>query len=244
MFDARLVAAAHGHVHQVEVVTDLFRARYEAVTTVGEAFANTVLGIGVAEACDGEIVGFDDEVWRVPADGVPVVAPVDLGLPFVIVATGATGATGAVPLSVPLDAGMTMPEIAVAVSSILSDAGIDDAHHVAAIRLDGHFTGVLLRSEHRQEPPYDPLPEVLAHEVRFAFDHWAGTLVGFRFPDIEDGIIIPGLHLHGVSDDRRSGGHCHEATTRAVTMSVWLDDYDVDIPHDALAAALTSVPEG
>lgn len=241
MFDARLVAAAHGHVHQVEVVTDLFRAQYESVTTVGEAFAGTVLGIGVAEACDGEIVGFDDVVWRVPADGVPVPAPADLGLPFVIVATGATGAA---PLSVPLDAGMTMREIADMVSSILAEAGIGDAHHVAAIRLDGRFTDVLLRSEHRQEPPYDALPEVLAHEVRFAFDHWAGTLVGFRFPDIDDGLIIPGLHLHGVSDDRRSGGHCHEMTTDTVTMSVWLDDYDVEIPHDALAAALTSIPEG
>ena len=33
-------------------------------------------------------------------------------------------------------------------------------------------------------------------------------------------------------------------TTDTVTMSVWLDDYDVEIPHDALAAALTSIPEG
>ncbi|MDI1289491.1 MAG: acetolactate decarboxylase, partial [bacterium] len=70
------------------------------------------------------------------------------------------------------------------------------------------------------------LSDVLEHEVRFPFDSWAGTLVGFRFADVRDGVSIPGLHLHAISQDRRSGGHCHHATVRAAMLTAWLDDVD------------------
>ena len=48
-----------GHIKQVETVHDLFSGRYESVTTVGETFADAVLGIGVAEGVDGEINFFN-----------------------------------------------------------------------------------------------------------------------------------------------------------------------------------------
>jgi hypothetical protein len=44
MFDAALASAVHraedhhGHIRQIEIVTDLFEGHYEAVTTVDEAF--------------------------------------------------------------------------------------------------------------------------------------------------------------------------------------------------------------
>ena len=59
MFDAALASAVHraedhhGHIRQIEIVTDLFEGHYEAVTTVAEAFDGALLGLGVAEAVDG-----------------------------------------------------------------------------------------------------------------------------------------------------------------------------------------------
>ena len=53
MFDAALASAVHraedhhGHIRQIEIVTDLFEGHYEAVTTVDEAFAGALLGLGV-----------------------------------------------------------------------------------------------------------------------------------------------------------------------------------------------------
>jgi len=228
MLDPTLAAATHGHVHQVEIVADLFRAQFDPVTTVGESFADVVLGLGVAEACDGEIVGFDGQVWRIPADGVPVIAPPELGLPFAVVAEGGT------PVEVPIPPGSTFSDIAATVTAALPE----DPHAVAAVRLDGIFTDVVLRSEHRQEPPYEPLPAVLENEVRFPFDTWEGTLVGFRFPTVDDGLIIPGLHLHGVAADHQSGGHVHEATVDVAVLRMWIDDSDITVPHDGLARAL------
>lgn len=247
MFDAALAAAVHrgagisadpsvGHIRQTEALSDMFAGHFEAATTVGEAFeavlregvpnkgSRGALGVGVAEAADGEIVAFDGNVWRIPADGRPVPAEATLGLPFVVVAEGGE------PVRQALGAGLGFIEITAHIDALLRELDKHQEHLVAAVRIDGVFRDVLLRSEPRQTPPYPTLIEVLEHETSFAFDHWRGTLVGFRFPDVNDGIVIPGLHLHGISEDRASGGHCHHGTVIEATLSVWVDDVDVRVP--------------
>ncbi|CAB4833735.1 MAG: hypothetical protein F2763_06560 [Actinobacteria bacterium] len=234
MFDAALVAAvtrapnidkvARGHIQQTEIVKDLSEGHYDSAVTVAEAFKDAVLGIGVAEAVDGEIVAFDGAVWRVPVDGIPVIAEPQQGLPFAVVATGGTSITEQVA------DGTDFAGLTTLIDEVLKAAGQLHDHLVAAIRVDGTFTEVLLRSEPRQTPPYRPLTEVLDHEVRFAFGTWAGTMVGFRFPDFNDQVVIPGLHLHGLASDRNSGGHCHRGVTEVATLRIWLDDADIFVP--------------
>ncbi len=219
MLDPRLLTAVHGHVRQVETLRDLQTGHFDAVTTVERAFAGCRIGLGVAEAADGEIVAVDGEVWRVPADGVPVVAPPTLGLPFAVAASGGSS------ISVELASGATMDAITTRIDEVRALIG-PTGSPVVAVRIDGTYTDVLLRSEPRQDKPYRLLSDVLEHEVRFSFESWTGTLVGFRFDDESDGVSIPGLHLHGISADRRSGGHCHHATVLAATLTAWLDDVD------------------
>jgi acetolactate decarboxylase len=71
---------------------------------------------------------------------------------------------------------------------------------------------------------------VLADEVRFAFPTWHGTLAGFRFPEDASGATVPGLHLHAISHDRTSGGHCHAAVVEDGTLTVWVDDVAIIVP--------------
>lgn len=204
-------------MRQVETLNDLALGHFDAVTTVAAAFRDCVVGVGVAEAADGEIVAVDGEVWRIPADGTPVPAPPGLGLPFAIAARGGTR------IRMTLPTGSAFASITAAIDVLRSRVD-DDRCTVAAVRLDGSFSDVLLRSEPRQEPPYQDLSHVLDHEVRFAFAEWTGTLAGFRFDDAGDGVAIPGLHLHAISADRLSGGHCHRATVSAATLTAWVDD--------------------
>jgi acetolactate decarboxylase len=76
-----------------------------------------------------------------------------------------------------------------------------------AIRIDGRFAGVQLRSVPKQRRPYPPLAEAIAHQHVVELKDVAGTMVGFRFPDALDGIEMAGFHLHFVTDDRLRGGH-------------------------------------
>ena len=232
MLDPHLIRASYGHVHQTDALTDLLHGNYESVTTVGEVFPGTFLGLGVADRLDGEIVSVDGNTWRVPASGIPEIAQSQLGMPFAISAEGGS----AIPIAV--EAAVTMDDISQRIEAIVSERQ-DGNHSIVAVRIEGKFSHVLLRSEHKQEPPFQHLDEVLRHEVQFPFESWSGTLVGFSFPQVDDqGITIPGLHLHAISHDRNSGGHCHQATVSEATMVIWLDDSDIAIPKTRISHAM------
>jgi acetolactate decarboxylase len=228
MLDPALAAAARGHVVQYETLADLTTGHYSATTTVGAAFGGCVVGLGVAEAADGELLALDGATWRIPADGQARQAPADLGVAFAVAARGGRAVT--------LTASGSLDDVSEAVAAAMGPLAIAD-HLVAAVRIDGTFRDVLLRSEPRQEPPYRPLAEVLDHEIRFAFDEWSGSLAGFRFPDDASGATVPGLHLHAISHDRRTGGHCHRARVLEGTVTVWVDDVEILVPSSPTTAA-------
>jgi acetolactate decarboxylase len=221
MLDPGLAAVvgqvAHGHVLQAEPVAELMSGAYDAITTVGEFFSGSVLGLGVAEACDGEVVSVAGQTWRIPADGYPILASADVGLAFAVRASGGD------PIRVPINAPTDWSGLDECIGEFAEDAA------VVAVRIDGDFKDVLLRSEVRQKPPYRPLAEVLANEVRFPFAQWTGTMVGFRFPSADE--VVPGFHLHAVSHDHTSGGHCHDATVVAGELTVWLDDVHLGLEY-------------
>jgi acetolactate decarboxylase len=232
MLDPHLIQASHGHVHQIDAVTDLLHGNYEPVTTVAHAFAKSHIGLGVAERLDGEIISIDGTTWRIPATGIPVTAEPDLGLPFAI------SAVGGVAILQDLEPGMSEVDLATFVADFVK-ASNDGIHVIAAIRIDGVFSDVLLRSEHSQEPPFRHLDEVLREEVLFPFDSWSGTLAGFVYPQqSQPGNTIPGLHLHAISNDRTSGGHLHHATITQAVIRMWLDDADISIPQSRISHAL------
>jgi acetolactate decarboxylase len=231
MLDPHLVSASHGHVHQIDAVTDLLHGNYESITTVGQVFPFSILGLGVADRLDGEIVSIDGQTWRIPATGTPELAPTDLGMPFAISAEGGT------PLTVEVPQGTTYIQLASIIDSAIHRHRESD-YFVAAIRIDGIFSDVLLRSEHRQDPPFMHLDQVLRTEVQFAHESWQGTLVGFVFPLAgSDQVTIPGLHLHAISQDRTSGGHVHHAICDSVQLHMWLDDLDIIVPQSRVSHA-------
>jgi acetolactate decarboxylase len=225
VLDPHLAAAVHqakhGIVFQVEPVSDLMCGNYDAVTTVGESFTGTRLGLGVTEACDGEIVSVDGHTWRIPETGVAEPAPADLGVAFAVAARAGRS------VDLPIDAPTSFAALTRSIEEMLHV----DHCGVAAVRVDGDFTDVLLRSEARQSEPYRPLAEVLMGEVRFTFSAWSGTMVGFLFPDTNPDSVIPALHLHAISADRSTGGHCHEATVQRGVVRVWLDDAEIGASH-------------
>lgn len=221
MLDPALAAAVRGHVVQYETLADLSAGHYAAVTSVTEAFSDCVVGVGVCEAADGELIALAGETWRIPADGAARNAEPGRGVAFAVAAHGGR------PVSVAFHGALA--DVADAVDAVLTQVSVPGAP-VAAVRIDGTFVDVLLRSEPRQVLPYRPLADVLADEVRFAFPVWHGTLAGFGFPEDASGATIPGLHLHAISHDRTSGGHCHAAVVEHGTLTVWVDDVAIIVP--------------
>ncbi|MGZ5326563.1 MAG: acetolactate decarboxylase, partial [Solirubrobacterales bacterium] len=47
-----------------------------------------------------------------------------------------------------------------------------------------------------------------------------GTVVGFRFPRREEGLNVPGYHLHFVDSERARGGHVLDCSLDSGTVAV------------------------
>lgn len=76
-----------------------------------------------------------------------------------------------------------------------------------AIRIDGQFTEVTVRSVPAQTPPYRPLVEVVKEQPTWEHRDINGTLVGMRCPAWMGTLNVSGYHWHFLSDDRKIGGH-------------------------------------
>lgn len=246
--DAPLVAAAtlrrtHGMdprqcsagdvTHQLQLAHVLLDGGYEGVATLEEALAGGDHGLGTVERLDGELVVVDGEPWRVDWHGVAELMPLDTRTPFVVVSTMES------PRKVRLR-DVSREQVAAAVEDLVDDAGA-----VVSVRLEGAFTSVLVRSVPPQEPPYRPYAEVcLTDEVRWVHEPFYGVFVGFRFPDLEPGSTLPGLHLHGLDRLRTTGGHNYEMQVRDAVLSVGVShDVVMHLPDRSMTDLLETPPD-
>jgi acetolactate decarboxylase len=98
------------------------------------------------------------------------------------------------------------------------DARLDDApgpkNTFLAVRVDGRFAAITLRSVHRQELPYRPLGDVVKGQSVWTHTEMSGTLVGVRSPAWVGGLNVPGYHWHFLSADRTVGGHVLDCQVR------------------------------
>ena len=100
------------------------------------------------------------------------------------------------------------------------DAAAPSDEPVVAVRVDGSFGPLVLRSVPRQHPPYPSLADVVASQTEWTVPEARGSIIGFRFPDYAQGIDVAGYHLHFISDDRVIGGHVLDATLHDGTLLV------------------------
>lgn len=214
----RVGHADFGHVDQANSAGNLFAGHFDGVTTVGEEFGSSRLGIGVMHDLDGEVVSLRGTTWAVPPDGTPREVDPDDTVAFGI------AAHGGIRHSLALPEGSTLEDIVGAIDVFIAKHHASPTDTVCAIEITGSFRDVLLRTVHHPDYEGESLGDIIDDEIRFSFPQWQGTLVGFRYPDQTDGSTIPGLHLHGIDHERRSGGHVRNATVVSVTAHIWLDE--------------------
>ncbi|UDY36502.1 acetolactate decarboxylase [Dermatobacter hominis] len=226
---------------QAGTLDALMAGRYDGDATIGELLRHGDLGIGTTQGLGGELVVLDGRAFVVDGDGAVAPVPASTATPFAVVCRFAPA------VSVPAD-DLDLAALRERIDA-LAPAGSD----VVAVRVDGRFAGVRLRSVHAPSPPYPPLAEVTAHQTEWAVPEVDGTLVGFRFPDATAGVEVPGYHLHLLSEDRQVGGHVLDA--RLVRGTIALDGVDelhvelpehvgLGVPGAADRAAIRSVEGG
>lgn len=183
-------------LHQTSTIAALLDGAYDGDLTLGELLEEGNLGLGTTNALDGELIVIDGQCFRAKIDGAIESLEPEVRTPFAVVADFQPTVEST--LEGPLDFDQMTARV-----DELRPAG----SAACAVRVDGRFASMRVRSVPRQKAPYRPLPEVIAEQKVFDLGACEGTLVGFRFPDYADGIEVGGWHLHFIDTAREVGGH-------------------------------------
>lgn len=205
---------------QAGTIDALLAGEYDGDATIGEVLRMGNLGVGTVQHLGGELMILDGEAWLATADGALRAVADSEQTPFAVVTA----------FSADVEQQQSSPLTYAAIQQQLDAmaAGMGD---VVAVRVDGRFTDLELRSVHEQKPPYSPLSEVVEHQTRWSVAAATGTLLGFRFPDMTAGVEVPGYHLHFLSDDRQVGGHVLSVTLQSGSLAVeTCDSLHVELP--------------
>ena len=89
-----------------------------------------------------------------------------------------------------------------------------------ALRVDGDFESVTVREAVRQQKPYRGLAEAVGDQHESTIGATRGTLLGFKGPDVFQGLSVADYHLHFLSDDRQQGGHSMDFVLREGTLTI------------------------
>jgi acetolactate decarboxylase len=188
---------AHPHeLFQTSTIEALLGGAFDGDLSLSELLEHGDLGLGTLNGLDGELIVVDGQAWKANADATLVHAPASAKSPYAVV----------VPFS---------PSAPIVLPGGLHHAGLEGAvqHRLAAttrpvaVRIDGRFARVRVRSVPRQPRPYPRLAEALAQQRVNDLLDVSGTMVGFGFPDALDGVEMIGWHLHFANDERTRGGH-------------------------------------
>ena len=194
---------------QTSTVEALLGGAYDGDLTLAQLLEHGDLGLGTLNGLDGELIVLDGEAWKAELDCTLTRPPPTARTPYAVVARFSPGE--------PI-------EVAEPLGSEALEAWLSRRHRVTdrpdALRIDGHFDQIHVRSVPRQRKPYPPLAEAIAHQHVVELTGVTGTMVGFRFPDPLDGIEMAGFHLHFATDDRSQGGHVLSYTLHSGTISV------------------------
>ena len=188
---------------QVSVINALMSGCYSGKMPITELLRHGDFGVGTLDHLDGELIVLDGRDYQVCGDGAVVKVESSRSTSFAMVS--------------PFEPNGEFPCPRVRNLSDL-DAWLDDAlaekHTFLAVRVDGRFAAITLRSIHHQEPPYRRLVDVVKGQSVWTHAEVSGTLVGFRSPAWVGGLNVPGYHWHFLSDDRTVGGHVLDCRVR------------------------------
>lgn len=165
-------------------------------------------GIGTFDHLDGEMIMLDGIIYQITGDGRVKEVDENLLTPFACVTFYNPLTHDAIDREMGYHAFLEWLETLMPSPNLFY-----------AIRIDGFFTHVTVRSVPKQES-YRPLVEVTADQPIFGFDDVEGSLAGFFTPSFMSSLNVPGLHLHFLSADRRRGGHLLECVPRTARVGI------------------------
>jgi acetolactate decarboxylase len=220
-------------VTQISTYPALEMGLYDGDVTYAELEQMGNTGIGTFDGMDGEMIALDGQFYQARSDGSVRRASEGMETPFATVTffTPEQRLQPAQPLGSYDDLKAYLATVA------------PPENRPYAIRIDGTFPYVKIRSIPKQSEPYPPLADVIAQQTTWELKDMRGTLVGYWFPEYLSALNAPGYHLHFISDDRQAAGHLLDCSLDGATVAIEsLERVTLQIPETAAFAAADFEP--
>jgi acetolactate decarboxylase len=188
-------------LYQVSTIDALMQGVFDGIQPIGELKTHGDFGIGTFNALDGEMIVLDGVVYQAKADGHISRASDSLTTPFATVTYFDRDRTA-----------MTEKPMNFSVFSTSMARELPSQNMVYAVRMQGSFPLMKVRSIPAQQVPYPTLTEAAQNQSVYTYTNTSGSVAGFYTPVFFEGLNVVGFHLHFISDDRKSGGHILDFT--------------------------------
>ncbi len=224
--------ARQHELFQTSTIEALLGGAFDGDVSLSEILEHGDLGLGTLNGLDGELIVIDRQAWKADAECALVHAPGWARTPYAVVVPFAPGP----PITL-------RGRLRYALLGEAVGYRAERRPRPVAVRIDGSFEHVRVRSVPKQRPPYPPLAEVLEHQRISDLRDVRGSMVGFCFPNALEGIEMIGWHLHFVTDTRTRGGHVLDFTLGSAV--AYIDDateLQVELPP-AVDAHHNAVPD-
>lgn len=199
---------------------------YDGSMSIADLRAYGNFGLGCFNKLNGELIAFDNRFFHATADGTVRRA-----------AEQSLVSCAYMQRFLPL---FTLSEQSIGYTTLL-DAIKKVYAHIGqpffAIRLDGRFSCVRVRSIPPQSEPYPTISEIVEQQMLFEYHDVMATMVGFFFPSYVQGLTFQGFHLHFITDDEKHGGHVLDFDAVEVKIEIDpIESYHLVLPDYTKAA--------
>ncbi len=183
-------------VFQNAPINALLAGCYSGTMSVHDLEKHGDFGVGTLDSLDGEMIVLEHSFYQIKPDGKAYLLSGKDTSPFATVIFFKAGKE--------LSPSRTMGyrELTEFLDEQLSSENL-----IYAIKVEGKFPSLKVRSAARQSKPFPVLTEAIKQQKVFELKDQEGTLVGFRFPSYTGGVNVPGYHFHFLNKDKTLGGH-------------------------------------
>ncbi len=223
-----LSGCVHGHhdrdtVFQNAPLAALMAGCYDGTMSIKSLKEHGDFGLGTLDALDGEMVVLDGVFYQIKPDGKAY-----------LLGNGARSPFAAVTFFDRDQVFSVAGEMSLEDLKRFLDGKLRSSNLLYAVRVDGSFKSLKVRSAAPQKKPYPVLTEAIHEQKVFELKDQEGTLVGFRFPAYMGGVNVPGYHFHFLSKDRTVGGHVLDLLVKDPGVAVdEAKEFSMKLPENA-----------
>ena len=218
-------------LYQVSTLQALLAGEYDGTVRLSDLLKKGDMGLGTFDKLAGEMIVWDGVVYQGRVDGKVYVMPLDVTVPFANVANL-------------VDEDEKELSFSGGYENLKAEINklFPQQNKPVLFCITGTFEKLSYRSVPAQEKPYQPLTEVVKHQVVFEKKSIDGFLVGFRFPSYMAGINVSGFHMHFLSKDKSLGGHLFGVESGHIKIKASSQNaFEVFLPETIISAKIDSI---